>query len=133
MPLPPTTALLPWRGVRTGVWALLALLGLAGAVQLPLAPPLASRTGAATERVLADLAGQEAVQDARQRATQVLSRFVGGEITRYFWGGFTPYLDVLGIEAPEDMRAMMMHHHAHQEAFECLRLVDLTEVELNPW
>ena len=26
-------------------------------------------------------------------------------ITRYFWGGFTGYLDVLGLEAPEDMQA----------------------------
>ena len=33
----------------------------------------------------------------------MLSQFVGGEITRYFWGGFTGYLDVLGIEPPEDM------------------------------
>lgn len=84
---------------------MLGLLGLAGLVQLPLLPPLASRTGSQTERVLADLASQESSQDARQRATAVLSRFVGSEITRYYWGGFSGYLDVLGIEAPEDMQA----------------------------
>jgi hypothetical protein len=78
-------------------------LGLAALVQLPLAPPLASRPGAATERVLADLASQESAQDSRERATQLLSRFVGAEITRYFWGGFSGYLDVLGLESPEDM------------------------------
>ncbi|MFM7315297.1 MAG: hypothetical protein ACKO0M_19415 [Cyanobium sp.] len=89
--------------LRMSAVSLLALLGLAGLVQLPLAPPLASRTGAATERVLGDLASQEAAQDARERATQLLSRFVGAEITRYFWGGFSCYLDVLGLEAPEDM------------------------------
>jgi len=91
--------------LRWSVASLLGLLGLAGLVQLPLAPPLASRTGAETERMLADLASQESSQDARQRATAMLSRFVGGEITRYYWGGFSGYLDVLGLEAPEDMRA----------------------------
>ena len=91
--------------LRWSVVSVLTLLGLAGLVQLPLAPPLASRTGSATDRVLADLASQESAQDARARATEVLGRFVGGEITRYFWGGFTGYLDVLGLEAPEDMEA----------------------------
>jgi hypothetical protein len=91
--------------LRVSVVSLLGLLGLAGLVQLPLVPPLATRTGAATDRVLADLASQEAQQDARARATAVLGRFVGGEITRYFWGGFTGYLDVLGLEPPEDMQA----------------------------
>ena len=91
--------------LRLSVVSMLGLLGLAGLVQLPLAPPLATRTGAATDRVLADLASQESQQDARSRATEVLGRFVGGEITRYFWGGFTGYLDVLGLEAPEDMQA----------------------------
>ena len=91
--------------LRVSVVSMLALLGLAGLVQLPLVPPLATRTGAATDRVLADLASQEAQQDARARATAVLGRFVGGEITRYFWGGFTGYLDVLGLEPPEDMQA----------------------------
>lgn len=90
--------------LRWSVVSLLGLLGLAGLVQLPLVPPLASRTGSGTERVLADLASQESRQDARQRAAAVLSRFVGGEITRYYWGGFSGYLDVLGLEAPEDMR-----------------------------
>ncbi|MFZ9849334.1 MAG: hypothetical protein ACO3FA_02315 [Vulcanococcus sp.] len=90
--------------LRWSAVTLLSLLGLAGLVQLPLAPPLASRPGAATERVLANLASQEASQEAQERATQLLSRFVGAEITRYFWGGFSGYLDVLGLEAPEDMR-----------------------------
>ncbi|MFM7652349.1 MAG: hypothetical protein ACKO5M_05395 [Vulcanococcus sp.] len=89
--------------LRWSAVSLLSLLGLAGLVQLPLAPPLASRPGAATERVLADLASQESAQDSRERATQLLSRFVGAEITRYFWGGFSGYLDVLGLESPEDM------------------------------
>lgn len=91
--------------LRLSVLSVLGLLGVAGLVQLPLAPPLATRTGAATDRVLADLASQESQQDARARATDVLGRFVGGEITRYFWGGFSGYLDVLGLEAPEDMEA----------------------------
>jgi hypothetical protein len=91
--------------LRWSVVSLLGVLGLAGLVQLPLAPPLASRTGSGTERVLADLASQESQQDARERAIAVLSRFVGGEMTRYYWGGFSGYLDVLGLEAPEDMRA----------------------------
>lgn len=91
--------------LRLSVLSVLGLLGLAGLVQLPLAPPLATRTGTATDRVLADLAIQESQQDARARATDVLGRFVGGEITRYFWGGFSGYLDVLGLEAPEDMEA----------------------------
>lgn len=89
--------------LRSGVLSLLVLLGLAGLVQWRPMPPLAARTGAQTDRVLADLAHQEARQDARARATDVLGRFVGGEITRYFWGGFTGYLDVLGLELPEDM------------------------------
>jgi hypothetical protein len=89
--------------LRWSVVSLLGLLGLAGLVQLPLLPPLTSRTGEQTDRVLADLASQESLQDARARASETLSRFVGAEITRYYWGGFTPYLDVLGLEAPEDM------------------------------
>lgn len=93
--------------LRWSVVSLLSLLGLAGLVQLPLAPPLASRTGADTGRVLADLARQEAGHDARDRAAQLLSRFVGAEITRYFWGGFSGYLDVLGLEVPEDMQATL--------------------------
>ncbi len=91
--------------LRFSVLMLLSLLGVAGLVQLRLLPPPATRTGAATDRVLADLASQEAQQDVRARATDVLSQFVGGEITRYFWGSFTGYLDVLGLEPPEDMEA----------------------------
>jgi hypothetical protein len=33
----------------------------------------------------------------------LLSRFVGAEITRFFWGGFSDALDVLGLEPPEEM------------------------------
>lgn len=76
--------------LRWSVLSLLTLLGLAGLVQLPLVPPLASRTGAGTERVLADLATQEAQLDTRERARQLLSRFLGAEITRYFWGASVP-------------------------------------------
>lgn len=93
--------------LRWSVVSLLSLLGLAGLTQLPLSPPLASRTGAATDRVLADLASQEAAQDGRERAAQLLSRFVGAEMTRYYWGGFSGYLDVLGLEPPEDMQAVV--------------------------
>ena len=103
--------------LRWSAVTLLSLLGLAGLVQLPLAPPLASRPGAATEQVLADLASQESVQDSRERATQLLSRFVGAEITRYFWGGFSGYLDVLGLEAPEDMQVSV---HEEPEAVQLL-------------
>lgn len=91
--------------LQLSVFALLSLLGLAGLLQLRLLPPLTSRTGANTDRVLADLASQEAQQDARSRATAVLAGFVGGQITRYYWGSFTGYLDVLGLEPPEDMEA----------------------------
>lgn len=91
--------------LRFSVLTLLSLFGVAGLVQLRLLPPHATRTGEATDRVLADLASQEAQQDVRSRATDVLSQFVGGEITRYFWGSFTGYLDVLGLEPPEDMEA----------------------------
>ena len=91
--------------LRFSVLTLLSLFGVAGLVQLRLLPPPTTRTGAATDRALADLASQEAQQDVRSRATDVLSQFVGGEITRYFWGGFTGYLDVLGLEPPEDMEA----------------------------
>ena len=74
-------------------------------MQLRLLPPPTTLTGSATDRVFADLASQEAQQDVRSRATDVLGQFVGGEITRYFWGSFTGYLDVLGLEPPEDMEA----------------------------
>ena len=73
--------------LRFSVLSLLSLLGLAGLVQWRLAPPLAMRTGS---------------------QTAVLGRFVGGELTRYFWGGFTGYLDVLGLEPPEDMEARIL-------------------------
>jgi hypothetical protein len=91
--------------LRFSVVALLSLLGAAGLAQWRLLPPPAMRTGASTDRVLADLAAQEALQDGRARATEALGQFVGGQITRYFWGSFTGYLDVLGLEPPEDMEA----------------------------
>ncbi|WP_411871158.1 hypothetical protein [Vulcanococcus limneticus] len=93
--------------LRLSLMSVLALIGLAGLVQLPLAPPLASRPGAGTDRLLSDLEGQESAQESRERASAVLSRFVGGQITRYFWGGFSGYLDVLGVEAPEDMEPVL--------------------------
>jgi hypothetical protein len=89
---------------RLTLFGLLGLIGLAGLVQLPLQPPLASRTGASTGGVLAGLEAQEALLDQRQQASQLLERFVGAQITRYFWGGFSGYLDVLGIEIPSGMK-----------------------------
>jgi hypothetical protein len=91
--------------LRCSVLALLSLLGVAGLAQWRLLPPPAMRTGASTDRVLADLAAQEALQDGRARATEALGQFVGGQITRYFWGSFTGYLDVLGLETPEGMES----------------------------
>jgi len=91
--------------LRCSVLALLSLLGVAGLAQWRLLPPPAMRTGASTDRVLADLASQEALQDGRARASEALGQFVGGQITRYFWGSFTGYLDVLGLETPEGMEA----------------------------
>jgi hypothetical protein len=91
--------------LRFSVVALLSLFGVAGLAQWRLLPPPAMRTGASTDRVLADLASQEALQDGRARATEALGQFVGGQITRYFWGSFTGYLDVLGLKTPEDMEA----------------------------
>jgi len=80
----------------------------------PLATPIAAAAGSATAPeapmppaagadLLAELDRQDARQDGRQRATVLLSSFVGAEITRFFWGGFSGYLDVLGLEPPEDM------------------------------
>ena len=36
-----------------------------------------------------------------------MTRFVGGQITRHYWGGFTPYLDVLGVEIPATMESTL--------------------------
>jgi hypothetical protein len=91
--------------LRLSVYCLLGLLGLAGLVSLPPNPPLASRTGAGTGEILGDLEAQEALLEQRQQAAVLLNRFVGAEITRYFWGGFSGYLDVLGIEVPSGMKA----------------------------
>ncbi|MCT0219259.1 hypothetical protein KQ304_09650 [Synechococcus sp. CS-1329] len=90
---------------RLGLSTLLALIGVAGLVQLSLQPPLASRPGDSVSVVLADLEAQEALLDQRQQATLLLNLFVGAQITRYFWGGFSGYLEVLGIERPRDMKA----------------------------
>ena len=102
--------------LRLGVIALLTGLGLAGLAQLPLEPPLSSLSAsppgafaaasappAGEADLLADLGRLEALQEARQRATELLSSFVGAEMTRFFWGGFTGTLDGLGLEPPEDM------------------------------
>jgi hypothetical protein len=91
--------------LRLGLSTLLTLMGVAGLVQFSLQPPLASRPGTSTSVVLADLEAQEALLDQRQQAALLLNRFVGAQITRYYWGGFSGYLDVLGIEAPQDMKA----------------------------
>lgn len=72
--------------LRLGVSTLLALIGVAGLVQLTLQPPLASRPGTSASVVLADLEAQEALLDQRQQAALLLNRFVGAQITRYFWG-----------------------------------------------
>ena len=71
----------------------------------PLSTPVSGAPGplAGEADLLATLDRQEALQDGRQRATVLLRRFVGAEITRFFWGGFSGTLDVLGLEPPEDM------------------------------
>ena len=71
----------------------------------PLSTPVSGAPGplAGEADLLANLDRQEALQDGRQRATVLLRRFVGAEITRFFWGGFSGTLDVLGLEPPEDM------------------------------
>ena len=62
-------------------------------------PPLLARSGSDTQ--LSDLEAQEALLEARQEAAPQMTRFVGGQITRHYWGGFTPYLDVLGWRFPQ--------------------------------
>ena len=89
--------------VRLTVIVLLSLLGLCGLVRLPLMPPLLARSGSGT--TLSELEEQEAMQEARQSAAEQMSLFVGGQITRHYWGGFTPYLDVLGLDVPSTMQA----------------------------
>ncbi|APD48402.1 hypothetical protein KQ302_10020 [Synechococcus sp. CS-602] len=90
---------------RVGLFAVLGLIGAAGLLDLPLTRPMTSRGRVDTGEFLVELNAQEALMDQRQRAAVLLDRFVGAEITRYFWGGFSGYLDVLGIEKPEDMEA----------------------------
>ena len=77
----------------------------AAPVPAPLSTTVSGAPGplAGDADLLATLDRQEALQDGRQRATVLLRRFVGAEITRFFWGGFSGTLDVLGLEPPEDM------------------------------
>ena len=77
----------------------------AAAAPAPLSAPVSAAPGplAGEADLLATLDREEALQDGRQRATVLLRRFVGAEITRFFWGGFSGTLDVLGLEPPEDM------------------------------
>ena len=82
---------------------LLGLLGCAGLLRLSLLPPLVARTSG--DGTLSELEGQESLQEVRQQAASLMSRFVGGEITRHYWGGFTPYFDVLGLEVPVSMES----------------------------
>jgi hypothetical protein len=89
--------------LRWSLISVLSLLGLAGLAQVPLAPPLFSRTGNHTDQVLAHLESQEANQEMEARAAEVLSGFVGAELTRYIWGGFSGHLDGLGVELPEGL------------------------------
>ena len=89
------------RSLRLGVILLLSLVGLGGLLRLPLLPPLLAR--AASDTTLSDLESQESLLEVRQQANSLMSRFVGGEITRHYWGGFTPYLDVLGLEIPDSL------------------------------
>lgn len=84
---------------------LLSLVGMAGLLRLPLLPPPVARTSADT--TLSGLEAQESLQEVRQEAAALMSRFVGGEITRHYWGGFTPFLDVLGIEIPPGLEAKL--------------------------
>lgn len=91
--------------VRLSLFGALGLLGLAGWVDLPLTAPMLGRGRVDTAAFLAALDAQETLMAQRQEAAVLLDRFVGAEITRYFWGGFSGYLDVLGIEEPRGMKA----------------------------
>ena len=91
--------------LRLSMIVLLTLLGVCGLVRLPLMPPLLARSGSDTQ--LSDLEAQEALLEARQEAASQMTRFVGGQITRHYWGGFTPYLDVLGVEIPATMESTL--------------------------
>ena len=93
------------QSLRFSMIVLLTLLGVCGLVRLPLMPPLLARSGSDTQ--LSDLEAQEALLEARQEAASQMTRFVGGQITRHYWGGFTPYLDVLGVEIPETMQSTL--------------------------
>jgi hypothetical protein len=91
------------RTARLLLIVLLGLLGCAGLLRLSLMPPLVARTSG--DGTLSELEAQESLQEVRQQAASLMSRFVGGEITRHYWGGFTPYLDVLGLEVPLTMES----------------------------
>ncbi|MCT0199760.1 hypothetical protein KQ313_08730 [Synechococcus sp. CS-1325] len=90
---------------RLSLLGVLSVIGVAGLVQWPIRPLMLSRTGGATAELLVALETQEVLQHQRQEASVLLNRFVGAEITRFFWGGFSGYLDVLGIEEPDGMKA----------------------------
>ncbi len=110
--------------LRLAVIAALLGLGLAGLVQLRLEPPLArwpaapgglsngsasagvaprSLAAPASADLLADLDRQDALLEDRPQAIKLLSRFVGAEITQFFWGGFRGSLAGLGLDPPETM------------------------------
>ena len=131
--------------VRLAVIAALTALGLVGLAQLPLEPPLsrlptshsgASRAAAAPSAagadLLAELDRQEALLEARQRASVVLSSFVGAEITRFFWGGFSSYLDVLGLEPPEDMAVHLTRPDTSTAPAASPALTSSVQLELTP-
>ena len=90
---------------RLGLLGVLSLIGLAGLVQLPFRPLMLSSSSGGTPDLLVALESQESLLHQRQEASVLLNRFVGAEITRFFWGGFSGYLDVLGLEEPEGMNA----------------------------
>jgi hypothetical protein len=86
------------RPFRVGLLLLLGLLGLGGLLRLQILPPPLARVG--RDDTFTRLEARESLLEVRQQAATLLTLFVGGEITRHYWGGFTPYFDVLGMEVP---------------------------------
>jgi len=86
------------RPFRVGLLLLLGLLGLGGLLRLQILPPPLARVG--RDDTFTRLEARESLLEVRQQAASLLTLFVGGEITRHYWGGFTPYFDVLGMEVP---------------------------------